>query len=478
MLDITQLSANSEIPIQSLVQLHEAMQKASSGYQTPAQPANTNISTLIPQSLEAQLASASYEMDHIVLWEDIPKTGVFQNVHEFNVIEDRGDKSLGFIAEGGGGSTSNSRYRREAVKIKYLAERREPTDVAMSSMLIGPSKNAMAEEIQQGTMSMLRKTEDHSWHADEDLNPVMFDGLLTQMRKKAPSNVIDMRGKRLTATELQYVVSDMSSRDTFANPNCIYVTTRVHGDLIAQTVAHGRHDQIKNVDGLVALGRNKIAISGPFGLVPIKGSTFLDRAEKPNEVTTGASAPALPVIATEAVAVEAVSQFETKDVGDYIYRIIAVNVGGVSAPVDSSAMSITAAGEVVNIVMDDAAAKATSDPVTFYRVYRSTKDGDAASARFLFDAPVNTDGGTGRTQIKDSNRWVTGGSSVFICRMDPAHIVFFRLLDFLKRDLAQVATTRPFLLMLFGAPIVRVPEKQFLLDNVGVDSANIGAIAL
>ena len=44
---------------------------------------------------------------------------------------------------------------------------------------------------------------------------------------------------------------------------------------------------------------------------------------------------------------------------------------------------------------------------------------------------------------------------------------FVRLLDFIRRPLAETASVKPFLLMLFGSPIVKVPSKMMLIENVG-----------
>ena len=56
---------------------------------------------------------------------------------------------------------------------------------------------------------------------------------------------------------------------------------------------------------------------------------------------------------------------------------------------------------------------------------------------------------------------------------DPNVLEFARLLDFLRRPLAEVATAKPFLLMLFGSPIVKVPTKCFLMTGAGAQ-ANSG----
>jgi len=50
--------------------------------------------------------------------------------------------------------------------------------------------------------------------------------------------------------------------------------------------------------------------------------------------------------------------------------------------------------------------------------------------------------------------------------MDQGVIEFARLLDFLRRPLAETGSARQFLLMLFGSPVVKIPSKCFTLRDV------------
>jgi len=68
--------------------------------------------------------------------------------------------------------------------------------------------------------------------------------------------------------------------------------------------------------------------------------------------------------------------------------------------------------------------------------------------------------------VDDPNTVKYDTSKILVTQHDPGVMTFFRLLDFLRRPLAEVATTRPFLLMLFGAPAVLVPTKMWTVNNV------------
>ena len=64
-------------------------------------------------------------------------------------------------------------------------------------------------------------------------------------------------------------------------------------------------------------------------------------------------------------------------------------------------------------------------------------------------------------------------SPIIFAQHDPNVMEFVRLLDFIRRPLAETASVKPFLLMLFGSPVVKVPTKMFMLDNCGTSSTGL-----
>jgi hypothetical protein len=51
-------------------------------------------------------------------------------------------------------------------------------------------------------------------------------------------------------------------------------------------------------------------------------------------------------------------------------------------------------------------------------------------------------------------------------------MAFAKLMDFMRKDLAQVSTTKPFLLMLFGSLMVKTPNKFWVVRNAGTNNAS------
>jgi hypothetical protein len=156
-------------------------------------------------------------------------------------------------------------------------------------------------------------------------------------------------------------------------------------------------------------------------------------------------------------------KFTGDDGGFYGYRIVSVSNDGFSAPVNATAVEV-AASEKVTITLADQA------DAVFYKIYRSEKAATSGAVDFstarLIGEIKNTSGAA--TVFVDDNSVVPNTSKIVFVQHDPTVMEFVRLLDFFRRPLAETATSKPFLLMLFGAPIVKVPNKCFVLQNAGV----------
>lgn len=473
---------NSLVPIEDLVRLNVALREfgngdfskaGSIGYQTPTQlSGTTNLSALVPQSIESQLSSATYTMQELVFWPALPKRPVAQTVHEYNVVKEHGQDLDPFIAEGEDGAQNSSTYSRESVRIKYLAEKRLVTDVATMVGLVGDNTNAIAEETERGTLTLLQKLERMLFFADSSLSDLHFDGAFKQIETNAPNNVTDLAGKDLTPDLLQGILGQVCGAPTFGRPDCIYVETRVHASLIKQTVAYGRHDQVKIGETGITFGTNELFIMGPYGRVPIKTAPFLFTASAAPAAASSDDSPATPVIAgggqAPSTPVDATADFKAADAGDYIYKFVGIADKGYTAPGTTAAIAV-AAGDNVTIEIDDGVKVSgkTSTGIRYYRVYRTPKNGAAGTAVFLQNLPLNGDGVGGDTKFVDKNLSKPSTSKVLIMQHTPDVIQFVRLLDFLRRPLAETKTSKPFLLMLFGALIVKVPTKCWVIKNVG-----------
>lgn len=478
------------VPVSDLVALNNALKKSSIGYQTSAVMGTGDnagaLQPLVPQSLESTLASKTYTMQELALWPRIAKTFATQTVHEYNVLNDQGLDLDPFIEEGGGGQLNTGNYSRNFVKIRYLAERRQISDVAGLVGLRGPNTSALAEETQRGTERLLQKLERSLFHADSDSSDRAFDGIIKQIEKKSDgtmrtNNTEDLKGASLTVAKIQDLAAQVYAANSdgtgFGKPNVCLVEPQVYSDLIQSAVASGRHDQLRvQESSAITFGVKNLTIMAPYGPVNIISAPFLfnswdapSAASTARVAATSGTAPSTPTI--NSIATAAISGSEEShwvnddDGGAYYYKIVAVNKQGYSTAAATGQNTLAFSGANTHKVQIEIAADSNVD---FYRVYRSTKGGALSSCKLVLEFKAAA---SGVTTIEDFGLNRPNTSRVLLLDMSPEKIRFIRLLDFLRRPLAETATAKPFLLMLFGSPVVTVPEHCFSLRNVGASSS-------
>lgn len=487
---------NQEVNVNELTRLNDQIRKNSEvGYQTPA-AMDGSFSPLVPQSIEGTLASATHTMRDLVLFPMLPKVQVSNTVHEYAVINEHGLDMDPFIAEGGGaasdfGSTSSS-YERKSVKIKYMAERRQISDVSTLVGIIGPNPNALAEETERGTMSLLRKVEVESFYGDEDVKAKGFDGIIKQIERTDGArdfgahggrpfsqNQEDLAGASLSSIKLHDILGELHSAPRFGKPDAIFVDPKQYSKLIADSAANGRHDAMLLVNqadqGVLTLGAGpRIHVMGPMGPVPVIAAPFLNKQLPPPRAAAGsASRPSDPVFSAQPTQTGAASSFDAAGTGaghdgEVRYVVVAVNAQGYSAPVISDEVSV----DDGNGATFQLAAPAIA--ADYYRIYR-TPCLAAGQAAALTDAEVLAQAKliaevlpaeVRAAALVDNGIERLDCGRVLIASMDQGTMEFARLLDFLRRPLAETGAAKQFLLMLFGSPVVKVPGKNFVLRNV------------
>jgi len=474
---------NDMVNVEDLVKLNDSLRKSNVGYQTAAVPdSSAALSPLVPQSIEGTLSSATHTMQELSLWPMIPKTSVSNTLHEYVVVNDHGFDVDPFIGEGGGAEqdfvTNNSNYERKSVKIKYMAERRQISDVASLVGLIGDNRQALAEETMRGTLNLMRKVERQLWYGNESLQEKGFDGILKQVRDGAPSNVLDLAGKAPTPLLLQEALGEVYSAPNFGRPDCIYVEPRLHSELIKQSVESGRHDQfqVSSAANGLTFGAAQLNIMAPFGPVPVKAAPFLHFASRMPSSGFGALAPAAPVLTSQTVQGETVagsSQFVAGD-PEYQYGIIAVGDQGYSAPLKPAKVNINENEEIEIVIAASGLNRGSSRAPRYYRIYRTAAGASADSFRLIAEIPAADNAATTFVDLDDGNNGQKYDCSpILFAQHDPTVMEFVRLLDFIRRPLAETASVKPFLLMLFGSPVVKVPSKMFLMDNCGLSTAGL-----
>ncbi len=455
---------NQMVKVEDLVNLNEALRKSniSVGHQTGADTTvGGHLSPLVPQSIEGMLSVATHTMDEIKLWKNIPKVSVNNTLHEYVRVEEHGLDLDPFIAEGGGGddfATGQGNYSRQSVKIKYMAERRQISDVASMVGLIGDNRNALAEETERGTLSLMRKVEQQLWHGNEALNDKGFDGIIKQIKDNG--NSLDLKGSVPSPLLLQEVLGEVYASPNYGRPDVIYVEPRIHAELIRQSVENGRHDMfVRNPAQGITFGQQDIYISAPYGKVKVESAPFLHTASAFPSADIG-SVGEISFADSFAIAAQANATTSKLDVGAYKVAVVAVGAKGAKR---SAVSTINVqADQDIKITLEDGNADAG---VTYYRIYRGTKDGAESTLKKIGELPANKANNTTSFTVNKDQAY--NSSPIVFAQHSPDALQFVRLMDLIRRPLAETSTVKPFLLMLFGAPLVKLPKKMFVLEQAG-----------
>jgi hypothetical protein len=140
-----------------------------------------------------------------------------------------------------------------------------------------------------------------------------------------------------------------------------------------------------------------------------------------------------------------------------------MNNNGYSAPVTSAAKTV-AAGDKVTLTI------AQQSDAVYFKIFRTPVDRPAGEAVLIDEVAAN---GSGATVWVDRNENIPNGHKIVFVQHSSEIMEFAKLLDFFRRPLAEVQTSKPFLLMLFGSPIVKVPSKCWVVKNVRVGASLI-----
>lgn len=453
---------NEMVKVEDLVRLNEALRKSQGfvGHQTGATPdTNGSLSALVPQSIEGMLSVATHTMDEIKLWKNIPKVSVNNTLHEYVRVDEHGLDLDPFIAEGGGGAgdiaTGQGNYSRESVKIKYMAERRQISDVASMVGMIGDNRNALAEETERGTLSLMRKVEQQLWHGNEALNTNGFDGIIKQI--KDGGNSLDLKGAVPSPLLLQEVLGEVFASPNFGRPDTIYVEPRIHSELIRQSVENGRHDMfVRNPAQGITFGQQDIFISAPYGKVKVESAPFLHTASAFPSANIGSFGGTFTNPTVSAVSDGATTQQTRVENGAYYVEVVAIDAKGAQRSTLSSTVTTANNNEKIKVDFDAGDAN-----ILYYRVYISKKDGALSTLKKIKEVA----GGTDFVYITGDDAY--NSSPIVFAQHTPDALQFVRLMDLIRRPLAETSTVKPFLLMLFGSPLVKLPRKMFVLEQAG-----------
>lgn len=466
-----------------LADLANELKKAESvGYQTPASmsPDGGNLAALSVQSIDSMVTDVTgYKESDFTFYKMLPREKATQTVHEWRSQTSRGNRYFsGRAGEGNIGVNNQSEFATGSVRIKYWIEQRALTYQAgqiqglMGSNTTLETKNAVIEQ--------LKRIEVDSMFASSAVDELAIDGVFTQIQaaSEVASNTnplglktyFDKEGGEVTFEEIASHLEQLEEPTVGGTPKVILVTQRLYTDLTnkarRQTVNMQSSAETKDF----RWGQDGLYIKSPSGECKVMSVKFMDQqvflGKGPTAAAGGDAKPATPTIAGVTSPVNASSKFLAGDAGSYIYRVMAVhNENGISACAQSSATAI-AAGDSGDIEITNPG----SNPPQFYRVFRSVKNGAAATCQLIGEIAYD-DGGD--TTFIDLNTERNNCGKMLIWNPSKEDLAWYDLLPTVKINLPMVALTQPFVVFSSGAVVVKATAKQRIINNIGLTSIGL-----
>lgn len=438
----------------------------------------TGGSVLKTESLENALKIMDFKESDIVLWKKIPKLPAYNTVEEYDRLDSYGQQGNSFNNEGELPDEDDMAYSRQSQLVKFMGKTGSVSHPMQLVNVISGVGNVIDHKVKGTTMTLLRDANIALPFGNSDIIPQEWKGLYKQHQDAFTTLdayynsdvVIDLKGKILTEAAIQQgslalienngegsllmaapgTLSDFTMRFSgmkYINPNSNQVTDAVMGQKVSAVMTQF---------GQIDLGYDKFMANQYAGKPKTSAST-----------PTNPKAPASP--ATVVPALFAGGANWSGFTGDYKYAVTAVNRHGESAPTISANITVTANNSVKLTIT----AGSGNYAATGYKIYRTEKDLVTGTVKYhylfsvgLAQVAAGYDGGAAN-EVVDKNRIIANTESAFLT--DPTLDVFSfkQLAPIMKMDLAQLAPSTRYMVLLYGTPILYAPKKFVKFINIG-----------
>ena len=424
------------------------------------------------ESLDRTLFNTTYQAKSVKFWRSLYKDPAYNTVEEFNQLESYGSGDAIWVEEGGLPEEDDSTYSRQYTKIKYMGTTRRVTHVM--SLVKAAHGNAVAREVTNGTLFLLRQLERALFIGDDTLIPTQFDGLEKLVVSAFASDraeddqylgyedelVIDMRGQPLSEDAITDSVELVNREPNYGEASDLWSTTGVHKDLSKILYPKERYDLPAPKGGVAGISIESIRT--PFGDIRLNPDIFIPSSKIPIAAGIGKAskrpmAPTLGTLTSPAYAGSNQTYFASDDEGDYFYKVVAGSRFGQSPPAVSAAVTVSANDQVSIPVTDN------GPDTTYFAVYRSEKDGAASGARLIARYRRTAAAQT----LVDLNRFLPGADKAYLLSQNAEVLKWKQLAPFTKINLATIDLSIRWMQVLYGALQVMKPRHNLVFINVG-----------
>jgi hypothetical protein len=339
--------------------------------------------------------------------------------------------------------------------------------------------SAVDEEDINSALEILLSLEWDLFLGDNTKNPLSATGVIPSVISRAPQNVIDMVGEPLQShVPLSTLAAEITTIGNWGKPELVFMSSRVKGDLDAKLESGYRVNLDTNVPnvntGVLVKGMQYSSVAAADGMLGFDPHALLTEDMMPVSATSkGAAlctgAASVGVVATTSVGVEPLSQFLDKTSGiykwtvggDYVYAVEAYSAGKVSLTTLSNTVTL-AAGHNNSLAISPSSGNAE----TYYKVYRSRKDGTSAINDFRLIAIVKKNIQGGVTTFVDNNDVLPGSSYAAMLTMDPQSVRWCQMLSMTKIPFALNDLSFKWGTFLVGALRTALPQHHGVIRNI------------
>lgn len=432
------------------------------------------------EDLDSTMTAVLFKAEHLKLQRWLARTPARQLIWQYDVQQQYGNsRGQSGFAEGAGPAGGVSKYARKTAQIMFKGRQGGITHQAAmmrSGMLVDP----VAAENSNRTLELLETIErelifGQAAMQDQQGNTINYDGLFYQIKNGASTpaeNIINMKGAALNFDkfdEIAQIMADQRFITDFSKVKA-FMGGAVKSDL-SQLLRQQDRRMLggfgSQPDGGYVPGSPIGGYQSQFGFIPFEHSIFMEpvAGKRPVNVSAGDNASALTQAVIPGGGLTAGSSGSDLPAGTYYYFIGTLYADGETIPSNTggSAISVAATlGQTVTITINRPGA---IDPsLRGYRVYRGTSS-DPTAARWIADV-ADPHSGTNLTYV-DSNQIFPGTDVCLVLEGSPDNLVIAQLAPLMRFPLPPNQTTLPFYLLLYHTLVVRAPQRQFLIYNIG-----------
>ncbi len=420
------------------------------------------------ESLDRVVAKLIPTIEDATFYKAIKKDKAYGTVEEFASADAIG--SAGFYAEGGLPEEYDEDIRRLFAQVRYVgAIAKVPYPAVVTRSLI----KAVEAKTEWTASAIIRSIDQKMWFGDASKNYLEWDGYLKQFNdrvKNKSTNVIDLRGKRLTPEIFNEAGATI--KKNYGNSQNISAWTSVTGyqGWIDELLKNRRLITNEPVS-MMDINAERIGVGFAKGklntdiFLEHKGQTYLDAIHPKLNTAGTAFAPThekAPAALDGGSCSLAVSTGATQmDAGTYDYAFVAANKFGCAAAFEIVGTAVTS-DQIVTFTVADNGSPAGQEASSI-EVYRKlTSETGLENYKFLASYAI------GDTKVDDGSE-IPGTSYAFIIDWNFKQVIQFKqLLPMMKMPLATVTDSLRWLQKQYAVPILKNPNKVVVLKNVGL----------